>query len=205
MKLSTTRLRICVNQYSILRDIGTPVPENSGPTEVLYCITHVLSSINGSQWKVQSPSVYTVALGKNRDQRRIWGTCFSFLCLCVLPPQFPSKSVIVSESPRSCGWPALVQPLLHCSSSCRWWGSTWESPPCRRATAASCSQESCWTGVESMWGWQCCRRGRQPEGGRSRWRRPCASPRLRASWRWWRGCGHRSPGSARKGRGWTGQ
>ena len=43
MKLSTTRLRICVNQYSILRDIGTPVPENSGPTEVLYCITHVLS------------------------------------------------------------------------------------------------------------------------------------------------------------------
>ena len=65
MKLSTTRLLICVNQYSILRDIGTLVPENTGPTEVLYCITHVLSFINGSQWK--SPKSQCVYRGSWKE------------------------------------------------------------------------------------------------------------------------------------------
>ena len=50
MKVSTTRLLICVNQYSILRDIGTLVPENTGPTEVFIAwlmFFHSLMDPNG--------------------------------------------------------------------------------------------------------------------------------------------------------------
>lgn len=133
-----------------------------------FCHHYVLLFRNGSQWKVQNPSGYTVAPRNSRDQKPMWGICFSFLCPWILAFQFLSKSVIVSVAPVSCGWPASVQTSLHYSLSCRWLGSTWELPLCRRVIAASCSLEKCWTGVGSKWGWQCCRRGRQPRGGRNR-------------------------------------
>ena len=177
-----------------------PSPREYWAYGSLYCMTHVLSFINGSQWKVQSPSVYTVALGKNRDQRRIWGTCFSFLCLCVLPPQFPSKSQFPKaqgpvDGPPQCSLyftiPQAVDDGVQHGSHHRV-GERQQLLALRRVAGPRSKVCEDGSAVEE---------GDNQQVGGAGWRRPCASPLLRASRRQWRGCGHRIPGSTRKGRG----
>ena len=174
------------NLCELVASSETLVPQSHRTLGLLHAVLSFIAHVvfrSGSQGKVRNASECTVAPGKSGLQKPNGGIRFSLLCPCILPFQFPSKSVIVSVGPGSCGWLVSVQPSLHCSLNCKWWGSTWESPPCRSVTAASCSQERCWTRVGSMWGWQCYRKGRQPGGGRNTWRRPCVSPQLRASWR----------------------